>query len=343
MANTYIRYNSIIDDYGMMGYTGTKEGWPVELRTLHYFLTVAREQSISAAAESLHISQPALSTQLKGMEAELGKQLLIRGTKGSRKVVLTEEGMILRRRAEEILSLVQKAEEEITRSDETIVGDVVIGAGETDSVRLLAQAARELQKQYPDIHYHISSGNAEYVLEYLDKGLIDFGLLFREPDPKKYEWLALPAGDIWGVLMRRDAPLARKVAVCPEDLWDLPLITSHQKGDDHRLAQWMGREISELNVVATYNLVFNASLLVDEGLGYALCFDKLIHTEGTSLCFRPFSPTLEAPGLAVSRRLRPASGRSASIPPWAGSITIMGMSCSRRISYSARAVPWNQS
>ena len=270
---------------------------------LHYFLTVAREQSISAAAESLHISQPALSTQLKGMEAELGKQLLIRGTKGSRKVVLTEEGMILRRRAEEILSLVQKAEEEITRSDETtIVGDVVIGAGETDSVRLLAQAARELQKQYPDIHYHISSGNAEYVLEYLDKGLIDFGLLFREPDPKKYEWLALPAGDIWGVLMRRDAPLARKVAVCPEDLWDLPLITSHQKGDDHRLAQWMGREISELNVVATYNLVFNASLLVDEGLGYALCFDKLIHTEGTSLCFRPFSPTLEAPGYIVWKK-----------------------------------------
>ena len=126
----------------------------MELRTLHYFLTVAREQSISAAAESLHISQPALSTQLKGMEEELGKHLLIRGTKGSRKVVLTEEGMILRHRAEEILSLVQKAEEEITRSDETIVGDVVIGAGETDSVRLLAQAAKDLQKQYSDIHYH---------------------------------------------------------------------------------------------------------------------------------------------------------------------------------------------
>ena len=268
----------------------------MELRTLHYFLTVAREQSISAAAESLHISQPALSTQLKGMEAELGKQLLIRGTKGSRKVVLTEEGMILRRRAEEILSLVQKAEEEVTRSDETIVGDVVIGAGETDSVRLLAQAAREMQKQYPDIHYHISSGNAEYVLEYLDKGLIDFGLLFREPEPKKYEYLSLPTRDVWGVLMRRDAPLAQKASVCPEDLWELPLIISHQKGDDRQLSQWMGREISELNVVATYNLVFNASLLVDEGLGYDLCFDKLIHTEGTSLCFLPFSPTLKAPG-----------------------------------------------
>ena len=274
----------------------------MELRVLHYFLAVAREQSISAAAESLHISQPALSTQMKAMEEELGKQLLIRGTKGSRRVVLTDEGMILRRRAEEILSLVQKAEEEIAHSDETIVGDVVIGAGETDNIRLLARVAKGLQKQYPDIHYHITSGNAEYVLEYLDKGLIDFGLLFREPSQKKYEWLTLPAGDIWGVLMRRDAPLAQKAAVCPGDLWELPLIISHQKGDDRRLAQWMGREIAELNVVATYNLVFNASLLVDEGLGYALCFDKLIHTEGTSLCFRPFSPLLQASGYIVWKK-----------------------------------------
>lgn len=274
----------------------------MELRTLHYFLAVAREQSISAAAESLHLSQPALSTQLKALEEELGKPLLIRGTKGSRKVVLTEEGMILRKRAEEILSLVQKAEEEITRPDETIVGDVVIGAGETDTVRLLAQTAQKLKQQYPGIHYHISSGNAEYVLEYLDKGLIDFGLLFREPDRKKYEVLPLPAADTWGVLMRRDAPLARKEVITPEDLWDLPLIISHQKGDDQRLAQWMGREIAALNVVATYNLVFNASLLVDEGLGYALCFDKLIHTEGTNLCFRPFSPKLEIPAYIVWKK-----------------------------------------
>lgn len=267
----------------------------MELRTLHYFLAVAREQSISAAAESLHLSQPALSTQLKALESELGKQLLIRGTKGSRKVVLTEEGMILRKRAEEILSLVQKTEEEITRPDETIVGDVVIGAGETDTVRLLAKAAQELKKQYPGIHYHISSGNAEYVLEYLDKGLIDFGLLFREPDSRKYEVLPLPAADTWGVLMRRDSPLAQKELITPQDLWDLPLIISHQKGDNQRLAQWMQRDIDSLNVVATYNLVFNASLLVDEGLGYALCFDKLIHTAGTNLCFRPFSPKLEFP------------------------------------------------
>ena len=167
----------------------------MELRVLQYFLAVAREQSISAAAESLHISQPALSTQLKAMEEELGKQLLIRGTKGSRKVVLTEEGMILRKRAEEILSLVKRTEDEITRSDETIVGDVYIGTGETDIVRLFARAAKKIQKQYPDIHYHISSGNAEYVLEYLDKGLIDFGLLYSQVDPFKYESVPIPSRD----------------------------------------------------------------------------------------------------------------------------------------------------
>lgn len=182
----------------------------MELRVLQYFLAVAREQSISGAAESLHLSQPTLSTQLKAMEDELGKQLLIRGTKGSRKVTLTEEGMILRKRAEEILSLVQKTEQEISNSDETIVGDVYIGTGETDIIRFMAKAAKKIQEQYPDIHYHISSGNAEYVLEYLDKGLIDFGLIYGTADPKKYESIPIPVKDIWGVLMRRDSPLAQK-------------------------------------------------------------------------------------------------------------------------------------
>ena len=271
----------------------------MELRLLNYFLAVAREQSISAAAQSLHISQPALSTQLKLAEQELGKQLLIRGSKGSRKVTLTEEGMILKKRAEEILSLVKKTEDEISRSDETVIGDIYIGAGETDIIRLFARVARSLQKKYPDIHYHISSGNAEYVLEYLDKGLIDFGLLFGSVDTRKYEAIPLPVKDIWGVLMRRDAPLAQKEVICPEDLWDQPLIISHQRGDDHHLGRWLKRDLSKLNVVATYNLVFNASLLVDEGLGYALCFDKLINTRGSDLCFRPCSPRLEAPGFIV--------------------------------------------
>ena len=274
----------------------------MEFRILEYFLAVAREQNITAAAESLHISQPALSTQLKALETELGKQLLIRGVKGSRKVILTEEGMILRKRAEEIVSLMRRTEEEITGSDETIAGNVFIGSGETEIVRLFAKVAKKLQKKYPDIRYNISSGNAEHVLEYLDKGLIDFGLLSTEIDSQKYEAIPVPIKDTWGVLMRRDSPLAEKETICPEDLWDKPLIVSHQKGDDVYLNQWLQREESELHIVATYNLLFNASLLVDEGLGYALCYNKLINTHGSNLCFRPFDPSLEARGFIVWKK-----------------------------------------
>ncbi len=274
----------------------------MELRVLQYFLAVAREQSISAAAESLHLSQPTLSTQLKAMEQELGKQLLIRGTKGSRKVTLTEEGMILRKRAEEILDLVKKTENEISLSDETIAGDVYIGSGETDIVRLIARAAQSLQDKYPDIHYHIASGNAVYVMEQLDKGLIDFGLLYTPVDPSKYDSVEIPIRDVWGVLMRRDSPLAEKNAIAPEDLWDKPLILSRQPSDDWVIAKWLKRDITKLNVVATYNLVYNASLLVDEGFGYALCFDKLINTEGSGLCFRPLEPRLEATAFLVWKK-----------------------------------------
>ena len=274
----------------------------MELRVLQYFLAVAREQNISAAAGSLHLTQPTLSTQLKALEEELGKQLLVRGTKGSRKVTLTQEGMLLRKRAEEILSLVQKTEEEITRSDEHVAGEISIGAGETDIVRCFARTAKKLQQRYPDIRYRISSGNAEYVLEYLDKGLIDFGLLFGETDSLKHRSLELPARDTWGVLLRRDSPLAEKEAISPQDLWDQPLIVSHQRGGSDHLPQWLGKEYSQLNVVATYNLVFNASLLVEEGVGCALCLDKLIHTQGTSLCFRPFTPRLEASACLVWKK-----------------------------------------
>lgn len=274
----------------------------MELRVLEYFLAVAREQNITAAAESLHISQPALSTQIKNMEEELGKQLLIRGVKGSRKVILTEEGMILRKRAEEMLLLMRRTEEEITGSNETIAGNVFIGAGETETVRLFAKVAKKLQPKYPDIRYNISSGNAEHVLEYLDKGLIDFGLLFTEIDAQKYEAFPVPIKDTWGVLMLKDSPLAEKETICPEDLWDKPLIVPHQKGDDAYLNQWLQREAPELHIVATYNLLFNASLLVGEGLGYALCYDKLINTQGSNLCFRPFSPRLEARGFIVWKK-----------------------------------------
>ena len=266
----------------------------MEIRVLQYFLAIAREQSIIRAAESLHLSQPTLSTQIKNMEEELGKQLLIRGTKGSRKVTLTEEGMILRKRAEEILDLVKKTENDIVCSDDVVIGDVYIGAGETDGMRLLAKSAGKLKKLYPGIHYHISSGNAIFVKEQLDKGLIDFGIIFGTPDRTKYKALKLPTKDIWGVLMRKDSPLAEKESISPEDLWDQPLLISQQESEGGELVQWMKRNISELDIAMTYNLLFNASLLVEEGFGYAVCLDRIINTSGDSkLCFRPLSPTIE--------------------------------------------------
>lgn len=263
----------------------------MELRVLQYFLAVTREQSISGAAESLHLSQPTLSRQLKEMEEELGKQLLIRG---NRKITLTEEGMILRRRAEEIFELVKMAENEIMLSDETVAGDIYIGAGETDGVRLIAKAAQKVQTEYPLIHCHISSGDSVNVIEQLDRGLIDFGLLIGQGDISKYNSVKIPVKDTWGVLMRRDSPLAEKEFVAPEDLWDKPLIVSRQAINGDILTDWLKREKSELNIIATYSLVYNASLMVDEGVGYALCLDKIINVTGDSnLCFRPFNPKLE--------------------------------------------------
>ncbi|MDO4279386.1 MAG: LysR family transcriptional regulator [Lachnoclostridium edouardi] len=267
----------------------------MELRVLQYFLAVAREQSVSGAAEYLHLSQPTLSRQLKDLEEEFGKQLFIRG---NRKITLTEEGMILRKRAEEIMDLVQKTEQEITSNDEIVVGDIHIGAGETDAIRILAKAARQLQKKHPGIRIHIASGDSVNVTEELDKGLIDFGILFDPKDLSKYNHLKIPKKDTWGVLMLKDAPLAQKEAVRPEDLWDKPLILSRQHRDGSALSIWLNKSETDLNIVATYNLLYNGSILVSEGIGYAITLDKIINTQGSNLCFRPLTPSLQA-GLCI--------------------------------------------
>ncbi len=264
----------------------------MELRVLQYFLAVTREQSISGAAGSLHLSQPTLSRQLKDMEDELGKQLFIRS---NRKITLTEEGMILRQRAEEIMALVKKAEDEISMSDENIAGDITVGAGETDGVRLLVKAARKVQIDYPLIHFHIVSGDRVTVAEEMDKGLIDFGLLFGKIDTSKYESMKIPYKDTYGILMRRDSPLASKETISPEDLLDKPLIISRQAIHDANLRAILGVDREKLNIAATYNLLFNGSLMVDEGMGYAVCLDKIINVTGDSnLCFRPLKPKMEA-------------------------------------------------
>lgn len=273
----------------------------MELRVLQYFLAVAREQNISAAAQALHLTQPTLSRQLRDLEEELGKPLMIRG---SRKITLTEDGMLLRKRAEEILDLVGRTEKEIAQSDESISGDIYIGTGETDGIRQIVKTARQLQKSYPGILFHIVSGDAVDVCERLDKGLLDFGILLGDIDKVKYNYMELPMKDTWGVLMQRSSPLAEKDAVSPQDLWDKPLILSRQVDNKSGLYRWLGREPDQLNTVATYNLIYNASLMVDEGMGYAFTLDKLVNTTGSQLCFRPLEPRLELGMYLVWKKYR---------------------------------------
>lgn len=267
----------------------------MELRVLQYFLAVAREQNVSRAAESLHLSQPTLSRQLRDMEEELGKQLFIRGT---RRITLTDEGMILRKRAEEIMDLVKKTEKEIIFTDSSISGDVYIGAGETEGVHFLTEAARLLQQEHPDVRFHIASGDTTDVSDDLDKGLIDFGLIFDPIDKSRYEYLRLPVSDSYGILMRRDSELASKDVITPEDLRDKPLIWNRNSRDGGALTTWLKCDLNELHIAATYNLLFNGSLMVKDGIGYAFALDKIINTADSELCFRPLSPALDA-GMSI--------------------------------------------
>lgn len=263
----------------------------MEIRLLRYFLAVAREGSISNAAKYLHITQPTLSRQLKDLEEYLGTQLFIRG---NRKISLTDEGMLLRKRAEEITMLVDKTEKDFLHSNEIISGDIYIGCGESDSMRILSRITKQLQEEFPHVKVHLLSGNADDITEKLDKGLLDFCILIEPADIKKYDFLKLPVKDQWGLLMPKDSPLASNDAITPDYLKDLPLLTSRQTMISNEFSGWLGSDFEELNIVGTYNLIYNASLMVEEGVGYALCLDKLINTTGSSnLCFRPLSPKLE--------------------------------------------------
>lgn len=268
----------------------------MELRVLRYFLAVAREGNITGAANFLHLTQPTLSRQIKDLEEELGCQLLVRK---SHRVVLTPEGMRLRKRAEEIISMVDKTEAEFLARENAVSGDIYIGGGETQAIRQIAEIIRELQEEYTDIHYHLYSGNAEDVTERLDKGLLDFGILIQPADISKYDYINLPSRDRWGVIMRKDSPMAAKESIRKEDLLDVPLICSRQvmtqRRTENEFADWFGDDFDRLHVVTTFNLVYNAAIMVEAGIGYAVTLDKLAHTsEDSPLCFRPLMPPLES-------------------------------------------------
>lgn len=279
----------------------------MELRVLRYFLEVAREENITRAAERLHLTQPTLSRQLLDLEEALGKTLFLRG---KRKLTLTEEGVFLRKRAQEIVELVEKTEAALRDPAESVCGDVHIAGGETDAMRLIARTAKRLKEACPRISFHLFSGNAEDVSERLDRGLADFGVFIRPANVAKYECLPLPFTDVWGVLMRKDSPLAARKSIRPEDLAGLPLICSRQTMAASELAGWMGD--GRPHIVATYNLLYNAALMVEEGVGYALCLDRIADTSDASpLCFRPLEPGMEV-GLYVAWKKQQVFSRAAA-------------------------------
>ena len=258
----------------------------MEIRVLRYFLETAREGNMTKAAERLFISQPTMSKQLKELENELGAKLFIRSNYSIR---LTEAGMLLRDRAEDILSLVDKTEAEFKSLEETNSGDIFVGAPESEAMSLFAEAVHTLQKNYPRIRCNIYSGNLSDVCERLDKGLLDFAIVMSYVDLSKYNYLELPMKDTWRILMRKDDPLTGKSSFAASDLDKLPLICSRQ-WIDQESPRWLGAAAKDMNIVATYNLVFNGSVMVRAGMGYAVVLDKLVNTgEESDLTFIPLS------------------------------------------------------
>lgn len=272
----------------------------MELRVLKYFLAVAREANITRAAEILNITQPTLSRQLIQLEDELDAQLFIRG---KNKITLTDKGMLLRRRAEEIIDLADKTEREFLHNDELIAGEIFIGSGETNAMHSLAKLMKDFHDLYPNIQYNIYSGNADDIKERIDKGLIDIGLLTEPVDISKYDFIRLKEKETWGVLMRKDDILASKDYVTSMDLIDKPLISSRRSSVQNEIFNWFGNEYDKLNIVSTFNLILNAAIMVEEGLGYAFSFENLINiNEESNLCFKPLLPKVETGTVMVWKK-----------------------------------------
>lgn len=262
----------------------------MEIRVLRYFLEIARVGNMSRAAETIHISQPTLSKQMKELEEELGKKLFRRGSVG---LTLTDEGMLLRKRAEDILDMVDKTTDEFNALDTVTGGEVHIGCAESHQIKYLARIIKEFREDYPLFRYHLTSGNTEQVVERLDRGLIDFAVIVEPPNLSKYNYIEVPETNTWGLVMKKNDPLANKESIGIDDLIGLPIICSLQamKVD---IPRWCGEKADMLDLTGTINLAYNGSVFVQEGVGYMLSFDNLVDTSVDSpLIFRPLTPPLD--------------------------------------------------
>ena len=260
----------------------------MEIRVLRYFLAVAQEGSVTRAARALHLTQPTLSRQIRELEEELGQTLFSRG---GRELSLTREGLLLRQRAEEIVGLAEITEKEFrSLGEKTVSGDLSLGCGESKALSFVTDALKVLQDEHPLIIPHFFSGNGEIVMDRLDKGLLDFAVLMGAENTERYYSLPLPNHDTWGLLMDKDDPMAQKKAITAEDLLGIPLILSSQSLSRDELSGWLGFPMSRLHIAATYTLLFNGSLMVRSGLGYALCFDHIAPSgKDSPFAFRPFA------------------------------------------------------
>lgn len=277
----------------------------MEIRVLRYFLTVVREESITRASEVLHITQPTLSRQLSQMEEEVGVKLFKRG---SRKISLTNEGILLRRRAEEILQLVDKTEKELIGQDEQVEGKISIGCGEIASVQLLPRLFKEFREKYPRIRFDIFTATADIVKEQMDKGLIDIGLLLEPVDMEKYDFIRLDVKENWVVLMRPDDLLARKDSITAKDLSALPLILPRRMSVQSELASWFGDYYEKLNVIFTSNLSTNGAIMVNDGLAYSLVIEGAVpFWDPSKITYRPLSPSLTTTSVLAWKRGQPFS------------------------------------
>ena len=263
----------------------------MEIRTLRYFLAVAREENMSRAAETLHVTQPTLSKQLKALEDELGKKLF---TRHSFSIELTDEGILLRDRAEDLIAMADKIEQEFISLDDITGGDLYLGLAESYQIKYLARSIKDFKEKYPHLHYHITSGDTEQIADKLDKGLLDFLVLAEYPDPRKYSYIEFPEADTWGLVFPADDPLKNKKTIHVSDLIGLPLFCSEQAWIDV-IKKWAGKDYSDLHLEGSFRLSYNGSVFAREGLGCLLTFEHLVDTsEGSGLAFRPLSPKLES-------------------------------------------------
>ncbi|MEI0538520.1 LysR family transcriptional regulator [Brachyspira pulli] len=267
----------------------------MDIKSLTYFLTAAREGSITKAANSLNLTQPNLSRQINNLEKEIGKKLFIRSNYS---IKLTSDGVLLKKRAEEIIDMIEKTRMEFQSSDDVIAGDIYIGCAETYYIKLIADVIKGLRQSYPKIIYHIHSGAYSEITEKLDKGLLDFGILIGDIDLSKYDYIDIPYKEVYGLLMRKDSHLSKNKFIEKHDLFDIPImcpkIFFNNKMQTSKFSEWIGNDFDKLNIILSYNLIYNAALMVEEGIGYALTIDKLVNTTNTSdLQFIQLNPRLE--------------------------------------------------